>query len=595
MNAEADAIPPHLHQEVMIPMRDGVRLQTVIVRPAEPRGDLPVLLTRGPYGVPDATPEPWPFRLQALARDGYIFVFQNVRGRFKSEGHFGVSTLVDVSDPKSVNEATDAYDTIDWLTRNLSGLNGRTGIHGVSFGGLTAALSLLLPHPTLKAVSPQGASADQWMNDDFHRYGALRLSYAFEYAVREQANRHANTRFSFDTQDTYDWYLKLGPLANVNARHLHGRLSFWNDLVAHPDYDEYWRRDAWVRQLHGAPIPVLNVAGYWDQEDPWGPWEIFRQLAALGPMQNIFLVAGPWTHGAWEREPQGDHMGPVSLAGQPTAEVFREQIEAPFFRHFLHGSGPRPEWRVKSFQTGTNRWRTHGQWPPSESHEMPLYLHADGTLAFDPPTDIADGPDHRTYVSDPSDPVPHQARPIGPVGTPDWETWELADQRFVQDRDDVLRYLSAPLMADLEVTGEVSAVLFASTSSDDCDFVVKLIDVFPEGAELPAGYELPIAMEVRRGRYLESFEDPSPLPPLQPVRWDIPMRDHDHVFRRGHRIMVQVQSSWFPVIDRNPQSFTPNIYLASPADFRAATQCIFSRPDLPSHLRLRTTAKAQLT
>lgn len=590
---------PFTYREEMVPMRDGVRLQTVILAPTAQTRALPFLISRHPYGVPDKAPEDVPLEWRALARDGYIFVLQNVRGRFKSEGEFGVATLVDAGDRDAVNDATDSYDTMEWLLNNVTGHNGNIGITGVSYAGLTAALSLLQPHPALRAVSEQGASADLWMNDDFHRYGALRLSYAFEYAVRQQAARHAETAFAFETADTYDWYLDLGSLANVNDKHLHGTLSFWNNLVEHPDYDDYWKRDAWVRSLDKAAAAVLNVAGHWDQEDPWGPWQIFKRLAAVAPDADNFMVAGPWHHGSWQRDPEGSSIGAIPLGGQATARAFRETIEAPFFRHYLHGEGDRPDWRIKTFQTGANAWRSYHAWPPAGIRSTKLYLHSDGGLSFATPS--ADTAPFREYFSDPDHPVPYRQRPISPIGPDDWSTWEVADQRFLEHRPDVLSYVGEPLDADVRITGEITAVIFASSSGTDGDLIVKLIDVFPDDDEpaLPFesgesdtqcrslnGYQLPIAMEVRRGRYLESFECSSPLTPNRPTRWEVPLRDHDHVFRKGHRIMVQIQSTWFPLIDRNPQRFVPNIYHAAESDFTTTLQRIYATPELESHILL---------
>jgi uncharacterized protein len=601
--AQASAAAPiFTYQEVMIPMRDGIRLQTVILTPVAVSAALPMLLSRSPYGVPAKAPDSIPAYQRVLAQDGYIFVLQNVRGRFKSQGTFSVSTLAGTSDPKAVNDTTDAYDTIDWLVKNVPGNNGKVGMYGISYAGLTAALALLHPHPALKAVSEQGASADEWMNDDFHRFGALRESYAFEYAVSEEADKYSNTSFNFETDDTYQWYLDLGPLSNVNARYLHGSLSFWNELVDHPDYDAYWKKEAWIHELHGSIVPVLNVAGFWDQEDPWGPWQIFRKAGTLGGGRANFMVAGPWCHGCWAREAKGEAIGPLTLGGHETSREFREDIEAPFFRYYLHGSGQKPEWRVKTFQTGSNRWQTYSAWPPANSRAVNLYLQWDGSLSFDRPS--AQAASYREYVSDPADPVPYRQRPISPISSGrDWSIWEVSDQRFVEHRPDVLTYISAPLDHALTVSGTVAAELYASTTGSDCDWVVKLIDVFPENAVAKAGpshaapeadehsrtsngYELPIAMEIRRGRYNESFEHPAPLTPNQPTRWQVPLRDHDHVFAKGHRVMVQVQSTWFPLIDRNPQTFVPNIYLAQPGDFVKARQRIYSSPALPSHIVL---------
>jgi len=590
------------YQQVMIPVRDGVHLQTVILTPVGRHGPLPILLQRTPYGVPDGAPTQMPDRLKELARDGYIFVFQNIRGRFKSEGVFALSSRVDLADSTATSETTDAYDTIDWLVKHVPDNNGKVGIYGVSYDGLTAAMTLLHPHPALKAVSEQASPVDQWMNDDMHRYGALRESYAVEYSVLEQSDKNSNTHFAFDRYDTYAWYLALGPLANVNATYLHGTIPFWNDIVAHPDYDDFWKGEAWVRQLHASTVPNLNVAGFFDQEDPWGPWQIFRHAAEHDPDHTNFMVAGPWYHGEWQAA-RGDSIGLIALGGHATAREFRETVEAPFFRYYLHGDGAKPAWRVTTFQSGSNRWRRYDAWPPANAKSENLYLHADGTLSFDAPED-ARGPGYREYVSDPANPVPYRQRPVSPTYPGgDWRTWEVADQRFVDNRPDVLSFVSAPLDHDLTITGEVAADLFASTSGTDADFVVKLIDVYPDNAQPNAwnadagpapgayaqstnGYELPIAMEVRRGRYLSSYEHATPLTPNAPTEWHIPLRDRDHVFLKGHRLMVQVQSTWFPLIDRNPQQFVPNIYRATPGDFGSATQRVFCSPALPSHLVL---------
>ncbi len=589
------------YEQVMIPMRDGVHLQTVILTPVDRTGPLPILLKRTPYGVPAAAPKSISASLKELMADGYILVQQNLRGRFKSEGVFKLSSQVNLADPKDTNETTDAYDTIDWLVKNVPNNNGRVGIFGVSYDGLTAGLTLLHPHPALKAVSEQASPVDQWMNDDMHRYGALRLSYAFEYSVLEQADKNENTHFHFDIYDTYEWYLKLGTVAAINARYLHNSLPFWNDTVEHPDYDAFWKREAWVDQLHSSPVPNLNVAGFWDQEDPWGPWKIFRNSAENDPRGNNFMVAGPWFHGEWQ-EAKADSIGQISFGGHETAREFRENIEAPFFRYYLHGKGEKMPWKVSTFQTGSNAWRQYDAWPPRQAQARNLYLHADGTLSFDAPA--GSGAEFVQYISDPANPVPYRQRPISPTyPAGDWRTWEVADQRFADHRPDVLSFVSAPLESDLTVTGQLAAELFASTSGTDSDFVVKLIDVFPDDAVKDAwrpeagpapgayakslnGYELPIAMEVRRGRYNKSYEHPAPLPAGKATQFTIPLRDHDHVFQKGHRVMVQVQSTWFPLIDRNPQKFVPSIYTAKPADFTPATQRVYCSPRLPSHIVL---------
>ena len=605
-SAQADqqaTLPPKFTRtEVMIPMRDGVRLQTVFFAPIEQSQPLPILLQRTPYGVPDNDQF-----LQKnagfheLVSDGYIFAFQNLRGRFKSEGTFKMSSAPeDKSNPKSTSEGTDAYDTIDWLVKNVPKNNGKVGIFGVSYVGLTAALSLLDPHPALKAVSEQASPADQWMNDDFHRYGAFRLSYGFEYSVMEQSDKNANTHFKFDTYDTYDWYLKLGPLSNANAEFLHGRIPAWNQFLDHPNYDHFWKKEAFTNTFREAFVPILNVAGWWDQEDPWGPWKIYSTLAGNDPNHNDFMVAGPWNHGGWWRK-DGSTLGLIPFGNHNTALEFREDIEAPFFRYYLHGEGQPFSWAVKTFETGSNRWRTYDRWPPSGAQATNLYLGANGELSFDP---VAHGGEYREYVSDPGNPVPYRPRPISPTYPGgDWPYWETDDQRFLDHRPDVLTFETMPLDHDVLVAGDLMADLFASTSGTDSDWVVKLIDVYPEnyepkdldkeGGPAPGqygkslnGYQLMIAGEVMRGRFRNSWERPEPLVAGKITEFKIPLRSHDHVFLKGHRIMVQIQSTWFPVIDRNPQRFVPNIYQAKASDYIVATQRVYCTPAAPSHIVL---------
>jgi len=600
---EPAAKPIFKLQEVMIPMRDGVKLQTAILTPVDQQGPLPILFRRTPYGVPEKPPEQMPASWKELAQDGYIFAIQNLRGRFKSEGVFDLTSQVDLTNPKATNETTDAYDSIEWLLKNLPNNTGKVGMYGVSYDGLTTALTLLHPHSALAAISEQASPVDQWMNDDDHRYGALRESYDFEYAVMEQADKNSNTHFEFETYDTYQWYLDLGPLSNINAKYLHGKIPYWNSTIDHPDYDDFWKKEAWVRQLHASTVPNLNVAGFWDQEDPWGPWQIFRHAEEHDPGHTNFIVAGPWFHGQWQT-PKADSIGLIPFAGHETAREFRENIEAPFFRYYLHGKGEKPKWQATTFQSGSNSWHTYGVWPPKEAQTTNLYLQADGTLSFAAPGTPDGRKEYREYVSDPANPVPYRQRPISPTyPAGDWRTWEVADQRFVDGRPDVLTFVSAPLEHDIVVTGPLAAAIFASTSGTDSDFVVKLIDVYPESAQKNSweadngpkpgqyaqslnGYELPVAMEVRRGRYLQGYEIPHALTANQPIVWNVPLRDHDHVFLKGHRIMVQIQSTWFPLIDRNPQKFVPSIYKASASDFMPATQRIYCSPKMPSHLVL---------
>ena len=585
--ASAPAPAPFTFERVMVPMRDGAKMETVIIRPSGAKGPLPILLQRTPYGVPDAAPPRVPASWKTLVDDGYIFVFQSMRGRFGSDGVFTLSTALN---PKGTDEATDAYDATAWLVKNVKGNNGRVGMWGVSYPGFAAAIALARPHPALKAVSPQAAWIDYWQNDDLHRHGALRLSYLADWVSSLQLTKDNGTGFDYGTVDTYDYFLKLGSAANLD-RIWQGRVPMATALFDHPNYDSFYTSQRWSDALGKTVVPTLNVAGFWDQEDPWGSWQIYAKQQENDPDGLSLMVAGPWAHGTW---------GGVSPdVGRIRVEVnhpqqFRDEIQAPFFRYWLHGRGDRPNFRARMFQSGSWVWKSYESWPPKAAQPRALYLHADGSLDFTAP---ASGEMCRSYVSDPANPVPFRPRPISPTyPSPEWRWWEAEDQRFVDHRPDVLSYFSAPLTEDLTVTGQIAAELMASTSGTDSDFVVKLIDVLPDdyekfspvaslGAYLRQlnGYQWPIAMEVRRGRFLKSATVPQALVPGQVTAWDIPLRDHDHVFKKGHRIMVQVQSSWFPLIDRNPQTFVPNIARAKPEDYVKAEQkvCAGSRVVLP--------------
>lgn len=583
--------PLFTYQEVMVPMRDGARLQTVIMRPTGKTGKLPILLQRTPYGVPETAPANMPASWRFLMEDGYVVVFQNMRGQFKSDGDFTMSMALRPKGDKGVDEATDAYDTVDWLVKNVADNNGKVGMMGVSYPGYASAVALAKPHPGLKAVSPQAAWNDWWINDDLHRYGAMRLSYATDWLFSLQNNDQGED-FDYGGKapiDSYDWFLKLGPVENLDKLYFKGSVPRLTEIIEHPDYDDFWKRQRWTEQLGRTTVPTLHVAGFWDQEDPLGTWKIYEKMESQDPNGLNMIVAGPWAHGTWHSNV--DKVGNVPI-GRDAGIEFMRDIEAPFFAHWLHGKPGQPNFEAKMFQSGSWEWRTYPKWPAPGATATNLYLQADGSLSFTPPADSG----CREYVSDPANPVPFRERPISRTyPSLEWRWWEAADQRFVDHRPDVLSYVSAPLDADLTVTGEVAARLMASTSGTDSDFVVKLIDVLPDDFEpirrgalgdytrTLNGYQFPIAMEVRRGRYLADPAHATPLTPDKVIAWDVPLRSHDHVFRKGHRIMVQVQSSWFPVIDRNPQKFVPNIYKAKSEDFVKATQrvCAGSMVTLP--------------
>ena len=578
----------------MVTMRDGVRLNTVFFVPKRASGPLPILFVRTPYGVPG--PAYSPTRAYAeLHADGYIFAMQDIRGKYESEGTFVMQRPPrPVDGPRgSVDESTDAYDSIDWLTKNIPNNNGRVGMMGVSYPGWTAAMGMLDPHPALKAVSPQASPSDMWIGDDFHHNGAFRLSYGFEYAYMVE-NAKGGSQFEFENYDTYEWYLNVGPLANIQARYLKDKhLPTWEDFQAHPNYDEFWQRQAMKSYLTRVNVPTLNVAGWWDQEDFYGPLMIYRELEKHDAQSRNFLVVGPWRHGGWRNGP-GDRLGNIGF-GAPTGEQFRKEIEAPFFAYWLKdkGAATQGEARVWESGGGTGAWRTYSAWPPKEAATKVLFFGANGTLSFDAP---AAGGAFDAYVSDPAHPVPYRHRPIEPTYFPKgsgWGTWLMEDQRFVNDRADVLTYRTPVLTDDVVVAGDITAKLFVSTTGQDADFVVKLIDVYPETYEPDVklgGWELMVANDVTRARFRNSREKPEPMVPGQVTPVTIDLHTQSYRFRKGHRIMVQVQSSWFPIIDRNPQTWVPNIFQAKADDFKAQTHRVYRAGANASRVEIQVVA-----
>lgn len=562
-----------------VPMRDGVRLHTEIVRPLE-APNLPILLTRTPYNCaqPYDTFAQWTTnQLKELIAEGFIFARQDVRGKFKSEGRF-------VMMRSDGAESRDAFDTIDWLVKNVPGNNGKVGLHGTSYLGWTTVLGTLDPHPALKAACQEASPADMWIGDDFHRNGAFRLSYGYEFAALLETAK-TNVQVKFDLYDGYEWYLRFGPLANL-TRHTRNALPTWNDFITHPNYDEFWQRQALAPYLTNVSVPILNVAGWYDQEDFYGPLTIYGALEKRDTNNMNFFVAGPWNHGGWNR---GDarKLGAIDFA-EATGPYFREEIKARWFAKHLKGQGSDfPE--AITFQTGANKWEQHTEWPPRAGvARQKLYARADGKLSFKPPTDTGRKA-FDEYVSDPARPVPYRTRPIEPTygeGSR-WSTWLTEDQRFVHNRPDVLTYETEILGEDVVVTGEVFATLFASTTGSDADWVIKVIDVYPQDYPVDrkmGGYQLMVASEVLRGRFRESFERPKAIEPDRVTRYAFSLRQLNHRFQKGHKIMVQIQSTWFPVIDRNPQKFVPNIFLANESDFQPATHRIHRSTAFATHL-----------
>jgi len=584
-----ETIDRFLIRDAMIPMRDGIRLHTKIFTPKEQSMPLPIIMQRTPYGIEHSSND-FVTYVKALADEGYIFVFQDIRGKFGSEGVFVMQRPARSSgDNSALDEGTDTYDTIEWLLKNVPLNNGRVGILGVSYDGWLTIMGALEPHPALKAISPQASPADMWLGDDFHHNGAFRLSYGFEYAAMMEASKDVQ-QFAFNRYDTFDWYLTLGPLANVNAKYLHEKIPTWNDFAAHPDYDEFWKRQTLVPHIRDVKVATLNVAGWWDQEDFYGPIRIYEALERYDTKQLNHLVVGPWNHGGWARG-AGERLGLIPF-DSATSKYFRDQIQAPWFAFFLKDKGRLDLPEALTFESGTNRWQRWDPWPPTKNTEArPLYFGPNTTLSFVRPVAGAEAA-FDSYVSDPNHPVPYRHRPIQATyfpGGSKWPTWLVEDQRFVDDRADVLSWESEPLDQNLTIAGEVTADLYAATTGSDADWIVKLIDVYPE--HYPenwdlAGYELIVSNEVFRGRYREGFEKPAPITPDAVLEYSFSLHTQNYTFLKGHRVMVQVQSTWFPIIDRNPQTFVKNIFEAREADFHPATHRIYRSDRYPSHVSI---------
>jgi len=586
--APADPWPGFEATMEMIPMRDGARLHTFVYRPAQSGDSLPILMLRTPYGLVRRAASYFPGYMKELVAEGYIIVLQDIRGRYDSEGEFMMNRpLHDPADPKGVDESTDTWDTVEWLITNLRGHNGRVGVLGISYPGWLAAMAGINPHPAVKAISPQAPMTDTWMGDDFFHQGTFRLSYGFEYSAWMELSNDGSAPLPIDRYDTYDWYLEKGPLASLTTS-LGGRVPTWTNFTRHPTYDAFWQSRALQLQLTQPSVPTLTVGGWWDQEDLYGPIATYAALEQHDTAGINFFVMGPWNHGGWSHT--GDSLGSISF-GNRTGDQFRAEVQAEWFAWWLKGKGTPYRAEARVFNAGVNQWVTFDQWPPlSRTTTRKLYFRAGGNLSWDPPAEARAGD---SYVSDPAHPVPYRERPIQTTYNPQgslWSSWMTEDQRQVHNRPDVLSWQTGPLTEDISIAGDISAKLFASTTGQDADWAVKLIDVYPDSsadlAPRMGGFQLMIAGDILRGRYRESFSRPTPLIPNQVSRFTVDLHQQAYTFRKGHRIMVQVQSSWFPVYDRNPQTWVANIFEAKPSDFRAQTHRIERSSRHPSHLEL---------
>ncbi len=584
--------------EYQIPMRDGARLFTAVYAPRDTTQTYPLLMIRTQSGLRPYGPDEYPNTLAGpsplphLAKEGYIFVIQDVRGRWMSEG-----TFVNMRPhnprkkaPQDIDESSDTYDTIDWLLKNFSNHNGKVGLYGTSYRGFYAAAGMIDAHPAIKAVSPQAPIVDWFMGDDWRHNGALFLAHAFNYMPmigkpRPQLMKEPNfSRFDYGTPDAYDFFLRLGPLSNVDARYFKGGVPYWHELMQHGTYDEFWQARALLPHLQNIQPAVMTVGGWFDAENLYGTLETHRQLAA-DSRANHFVVIGPWIHGGWNGgQSNGAALGDVSF-GAETAVFYREKIELPFFEFHLKGKGTFQPPKAWIFETGSNKWREFSTWPPPNTQPLTLHFQADGRLAAEAST-AETGFDE--YVSDPSRPVPY----IDRTGSGMQTEYPCADQRFASRRPDVLVYETDVLQQDVTLAGPIIADLHVSTTGTDADWIVKLIDVYPNAYPDPTpnptgvrlgGYQQLVRGEVMRGRFRNSFQKPEPFIPGQPAAVKFRLPDVCHTFQKGHRIMVQVQSSWFPLVDRNPQSFVDTL-TAKASDFQAATQRVYRSQKLPSRV-----------
>jgi putative CocE/NonD family hydrolase len=595
----------HTRRQVMIPMRDSVKLHTVILIPKGAKG-APILLTRTPYSADKLTSHAdsahlgpvlngYDNALDVILEGGYIRVVQDVRGKHGSEGDYIVNRpLRGPLNPTPVDHATDTFDTIDWLVKNIPESNGKVGILGISYDGFLPLMALVDPHPALKVSVPMNPMVDGWMGDDWFHYGAFRqLNVSWIY--NQLATRKGDAKWWRSHNDEYDMWMQAVSAGELGRRRGLDQLGFWNKLVQHPAYDVFWRDQAVDKLLAAQPLktPVMLVHSLWDQEDIYGAPAVYKAIEPMDTANDkVFLVIGPWHHG--QMIGNGSSLGAVKF-GSDTAMHFRRKILAPFLAQYLKDGAPKADVApVTAFETGTNAWRRYSAWPPKANGDKagkmtPLYLRAGFKLSQEPPK--SGDTTFEEYISDPAKPVPFCPRPIQPMGYEDnpWPRWLVNDQREASGRPDVVAFISDVLTAPMKISGQPIAHLVASTSGTDADWVVKLIDVYPDEVGddvVMGGYQLMIAADIFRGRYRESFTEAQPIAPDTPLTYRFALPNSNHVFLPRHRLMVQIQSSWFPLYDRNPQTFVPNIFWAKAGDYRKATQRIYHSDKVKSFIEL---------
>ena len=602
----------HVRRDIMIPMRDGVRLHTVILVPKGAK-NAPMLLTRTPYNATDLTSHIHSAHLgpslygydnatDVVVEGGYIRVVQDVRGKYDSEGDYVMNRpLRGPLNPTQVDHSTDTYDTIEWLVKNVPESNGKVGILGISYDGFTPLMALVNPHPALKVSVPMNPMVDGWMGDDWFHYGAFRQQN-MPYIYEQEATRDNKAKWWSSHFDDYDEYMQAGSAGELGRQHGLDQVGFWRKILEHPSYDAFWQQQAMDKILGAQPlkVPVMLVHSLWDQEDVYGAIAVYQAIKPKDTNNDkVFLVMGPWHHG--QEIEDASALGALKFSSD-TGLYFRKEILAPFLAQYLKDGAPKADVApVSAFETGTNKWLRLPTWPAGCAsgcavRPTPLYLNPGLKLSFSAATPGGAGAAFDEYVSDPWKPVPYRARPSQPVGYSGrftWPQWLVDDQREASGRPDVLVFVSEELSAAVKISGQPIANLLASTSGTDSDWVVKLIDVYPDevaGQEEMGGYQLMVSADVFRGRYRESLETAKALTPDKPLQYRFALPTANHVFLPGHRIMVQVQSSWFPLYDRNPQTYVPSIFWAKPEDYKKAVQRIYHAPGQASFIELPTVA-----
>ncbi|HWZ16347.1 MAG TPA: CocE/NonD family hydrolase [Mucilaginibacter sp.] len=582
--------------EYQVPMRDGKKLFTSVYVPKDQSKKYPIMMDRTPYSVAPYGADKYRTNLgpsPLFLHDGYIFVYQDVRGRWMSEGMFEEMTPEKEihKTNNDVDEGTDTYDTIDWLIKNIPNNSGKVGVWGISYPGFYTTASLLSRHPALVAASPQAPMADLYRDDAFHN-GAFMLAANFGFypgftnRQDDKPTQRRGSRFDYGTQDGYAFYLNMGPVKNSNDKYYKDTIQLWNEMLDHPNYDQHWKDRNVLYHLHDIKTAVLVTGGWYDAEDMYGAINTYKTLARNNPATPVYFTMGPWVHGGWARGP-GDHLGDVDF-GEPTGPFYREKIEFAFFNHYLKGSDANLP-KISAFETGANKWKSYNVWPPKEAVEKNLYLLPNGKLSFVEPKTVNNTFDE--FISDPNKPVPF----INTIDLDMKREYMTGDQRFAARRPDVLTYQTSVLDKDITLAGNIGANLKISTTGTDADWIVKVIDVYPDSAKnnqwtgkdtYMSNYEQMVRSEAIRGKFRNGFDKPEPFIPGKVTPVNFELQDVLHTFKKGHRIMVQVQSSWFPLIDRNTQRFQ-DIMKAKDTDFQKATHRVYTSSANPSYLKVR--------